>query len=127
MEDSSGLIFVYGIFFIVVLILSFKDMGPFIGLKPMRTSPEEINAKDEVSDDKIKLIERIVTEVKDDKLKHDLLREVIKEKPTKEGKPEGFWKGLCDSEDDDFNRRMSLGLLHSGIRTMDRTGGYRMK
>ena len=113
MEEGFKMFFVYSFLGIAASILIYALVRLFRGLKPI-----EINTDGEALDDKIKMIES---------------------KPTEEGKPKGFWKRLWDNvepydpdylfkkERDDFNSRMSLGLLPSGIATMDRTGGYRMK
>jgi len=114
MEEGFKMFFVYSFLGIVASIFIYSLIGLFRGLKPI-----EINTDGEALDDKIKMIES---------------------KPAEEGKPKGFWKRLWDNVepydagmslheramrklDDDF----TYGLLPSGITTMDRTGGYRMK
>jgi hypothetical protein len=113
MEEGFKMFFVYSFLGIAASILIYALVRLFGGLKPI-----EINTDGEALNDKIKMIES---------------------KPAEEGKPRGFWRSLLDNVkpydprilhkramrklDMDF----ACGLLNSNIRTMDRTGGHRMK
>ncbi len=135
-------IFLYGFLGMVASILIYNLVKLFRGLKPVEYQTEkllpqqmEINTNGEVSDDKIKLIEKIVTEVKEDKLRQALLKEIIEGKSAEKEKPRGFWKRWWDNVEPyhpskrshfgvsshfgmSLNDEFSLGLLPSNIHTM---------
>jgi len=130
-------IFLYGFLGMVASILIYNLVKLFRGLKPVGYQTEkllpqemEINTNGEVSDDKIKLIEKIVTEVKNENLRKALLKEI--DQGQKE-KPKGFWKRLWDNvkpwdrddlndfwekrhrENGDFYTMLSAGIIHTSI------------
>lgn len=131
-------IFPYVFLIIVATILVYSLVKLFRGLKPVvchagNPLPQElgINTNVEVSDDTIKLIEKVVTDVKDDKLRRALLKEIIEGKPAEEGKPRGLLKWLwdnseCDPFEKSFTERMNDDLTcgYSGDPRLDRACGF---